>query len=273
MSLVSKPITPADDSLTCDLSIGLQPAGDSCVESIDGLLADCPSAGDPPSCNQAISTCTPIHSCYNTTGLQPAGDSCVESVDSLLADCPSAGDPPSCNQAISTCTPIYSCYNTTGLQPAGDSCVESVDSLLADCPSAGDPPSCNQAISTCTPIHSRYNTTEQFGINDPSRNHIRPVLAVNIAPYILGPMPPDAFLDRFLPSHSISIPEGTPNFQAGMFTSLLPPTGATSATDAVDATGATGSSGATKPTPYKAMVCTSCIMAQIIFCYYLNFFL
>ncbi|KAN0115794.1 hypothetical protein V8E52_006606, partial [Russula decolorans] len=66
-------------------------------------------------------------------------------------------------------------------------------------------------------------------------------------------MPPDAFLDRFLPSHSISIPEGTPNFQAGMFTSLLPPTGATSATDAADATGATGSSGATKPTPYKAI--------------------
>jgi hypothetical protein len=226
MSLVSKPITPADDSLTCDLPIGLQPAGDSCVESVDGLLADCPSAGDPPSCNQAISRCTPIHSCYNTTGLQPAGDFCVESVDSLLADCPSAGDLPSCNQAI----------------------------------------------STCTPIHSRYNTTERFGINDPSRNHIRPVLAVNIAPYILGPMPPDAFLDRFLPSHSISIPEGTPNFQAGMFTSLLPPTGATSATDAADATGATGSSGATKPTPYKAIVCTSCIMARIIFCYYLNFF-
>jgi hypothetical protein len=45
MSLVSKPITPADDSLTCDLPIGLQPAGDSCVESVDGLLADCPSAG------------------------------------------------------------------------------------------------------------------------------------------------------------------------------------------------------------------------------------
>ncbi|KAN0105673.1 hypothetical protein V8E52_010792, partial [Russula decolorans] len=66
-------------------------------------------------------------------------------------------------------------------------------------------------------------------------------------------MPPDAFLDQFLPSHSISIPEGTPNFQAGMFTSLLPPTGATSATDATDATGATGSSGATKPTPYKAI--------------------
>ncbi|KAN0113849.1 hypothetical protein V8E52_007321, partial [Russula decolorans] len=66
-------------------------------------------------------------------------------------------------------------------------------------------------------------------------------------------MPPDAFLNRFLPSHSISIPEGTPNFQAGMFTSLLPPTGATSATDAADATGATGLSGATKPTLYKAI--------------------
>jgi hypothetical protein len=83
------------------------------------------------------------------------------------------------------------------------------------------------------------------------------MLAANIAPYILGPMPPDAFLNRFLPSHSISIPEGTPNFQAGIFTSLLPHTGATSATDAADATGATGASGATKPTPYKAMVCTS----------------
>jgi hypothetical protein len=114
-----------------------------------------------------------------------------------------------------------------GLQPTGDSCVESVDGLLADCPSAGDPPSCDQVISTCTPIHSCYNTTERFGINDLSRIRIRPMLAANIAPYILGPMPPDAFLDRFLPLHSISIPEGTPNFQAGMFTSLLPRTGAT----------------------------------------------
>jgi hypothetical protein len=165
----------------------------------------------------------------------------------------------SVSKPITPADDSLTCDLPIGLQPAGDSCVESVDGLLADCPSAGDPPSCNQAISTCTPIHSCYNTTERFGINDPSRNHIRPVLAVNIAPYILGPMPPDAFLDRFLPSHSISIPEGTPNFQAGMFTSLLPPTGATSATDATDATGATGSSGATKPTPYKAIVCISAL--------------
>lgn len=88
------------------------------------------------------------------------------------------------------------------------------------------------------------------------------MLAVNIAPYILGPMPPDAFLDRFLPSDSISIPEGTPSFQAGMFRSLLPPircTGATGATGAT-ATGATdaiGASGATQPTPYAAVVCPS----------------
>jgi hypothetical protein len=178
----------------------------------------------------------------------------------------------SVSKPITPADDSLTCDLPIGLQPAGDSCVESIDGLLADCPSAGDPPSCNQAISTCTPIHSHYNTTERFGINDLSRNHIHPVLAVNIAPYILGPMPPGAFLDRFLPSHSIFIPEGTPNFQAGMFTSLLPPTSATSATDAADARGATGASSATKPTSYKAMVCTSCIMARIIFCYYLNFF-
>jgi len=104
-------------------------------------------------------------------------------------------------------------------------------------------------------------------MNDFSRHRIRAVLAANIAPYILGPMPPDAFLDRFLPSHSISIPESTPSFQAGMFTSLLPPTNTTGATGATagatsaaagarGAAGATatGASGATKPNPYKALV-------------------
>lgn len=129
-----------------------------------------------------------------------------------------------------------------------------VDGLLAGRPSAGDPPSCNQTISTCTPIHSRYNTTDRYGINDFSRHRIRTALAVNIAPYILGPMPPDAFLDRFLPLHSIPIPEGTPSFQAGMFSSLLPHTDATGTSGAAGATDATGASDATKLTPYKAMV-------------------
>jgi hypothetical protein len=90
-------------------------------------------------------------------------------------------------------------------------------------------------------------------MNDFSRGRIRTELATNIAPFILGPMPPDAFLDRFLPSHSIFVPEGTSNFQAGMFTSLLPPTDATGTTDAI----ATGASGVTKPTPYDALVCPS----------------
>ena len=112
--------------------------------------------------------------------------------------------------------------------------------------SAGDPHQhqSSSASRSGTPIHSHYYTTEQYGISSFSRGHT--VLATNVAPCILGPMPPDAFLDRFLPSHSISIPklsEGTTSFQVGMFTSLLPPPNAT------------GASGATQPTPYKALVC------------------
>ena len=77
-------------------------------------------------------------------------------------------------------------------------------------------------------------------------------------------MPPDAFLDRFLPSHSISIPEGMPNFQEGIFASMLPPTDATGAagrTGAAGATDATAASGVTKPGPYSAIVRPSWSMA------------
>src|SRR6267154_4072095 len=96
------------------------------------------------------------------------------------------------------------------LSPANDD-----DTLTCDPPVGDAPPSCNESISACTPIHPPYHTTERYGMNDFRRHRIRAVLAANIAPYILGPMPPDAFLDRFLPSHSISIPESTPSFQAG----------------------------------------------------------
>ena len=84
-------------------------------------------------------------------------------------------------------------------------------------------------------------------------------------------MPPDAFLDRFLPSHSISIPEDTPSFKEGMLASMLPPSDATGVTGAAGGTGtahetgaagatdATGVSGATKP--YCAIVRPSWSMA------------
>jgi len=88
------------------------------------------------------------------------------------------------------------------------------------------------------------------------------VLAINIASYILGPMPPDAFLDQFLPLDSISIPKGIPSFQVGMFRSLLSPISHTSTT------GVTGAASATDPisvssttqltlSPYQAVVCQS----------------
>jgi len=112
----------------------------------------------------------------------------------------------------------------------------------ADDSPSDDPPSFK------TPIHSCYDTTEQYGINDLSREHIFPVLAINIAPYILGPMPSDAFLDQFFPLDSISIPKGIPSFQVGMFRSLLPPipyTGTTGVTGAASATNTIGVSGVT----------------------------
>ena len=103
---------------------------------------------------------------------------------------PPANDSPICD------TPI-------GYLPAGNPCVGS-----AGCPSstAGNLFSCNQSISTNTPIHSCYNTTVQYGINCLDRTRTCRVLATNVAPYILGPRPPNAFLDRFFPLDSISIP-------------------------------------------------------------------
>ncbi|KAF8489665.1 hypothetical protein F5888DRAFT_1870140 [Russula emetica] len=129
------------------------------------------------------------------------------------------------------------CDLPIGHPPAGDPCVGG-----AGCPStAGDLPSCNQSIFACTPIHSHYNTTARYGINCLDRTCVGKVLAISVAPYILGPMPPDTFLDRFLPLDFISIP-GPPSFQTGMFTNLLPPTNAT------------GAAGVTKkPTSYKAL--------------------
>lgn len=148
------------------------------------------------------------------------------------------------------------------------------DSLIGH-PADGDPggpfdssplpynQSSSSAGLTSTPIHSRYDTTERFGINDFSRSRIHTVLAANVAPYILGPMPPDAFLDQFLPVHSISIPDCTPSFQVGMFTSLLPLLSPT-ATDATGASG--GASGGTNP--YNALVCP-----PYLFNHYFNFFI
>ena len=120
-------------------------------------------------------------------------------------------------------------------------------------PTTGDPPY-NQSMPACTPIHSNYHTTGCYGIDDFAKESVLNTLVANIAPYILGPMPPDAFLDQFLPSCSTSIPEGTPSFQEGMFTSLLPPTNVTGVTGAAGGMGAKGATGVSGATLYTAIV-------------------
>jgi hypothetical protein len=144
------------------------------------------------------------------------------------------------------------------MTPASEPQISPADgSLMSNPPTfPGDPP-CNHSTSACTPIHSRYHTTERYGISNFSRDNLFTALADNISPYILGPMPPGAFLDRFLPLHSLSVPEDTPSFQEGILAGMLPPTGATGAasrTGAADAADAAGANGATKFCPYTAIV-------------------
>jgi len=65
-----------------------------------------------------------------------------------------------------------------------------------------------------TPVHTRTSTTRFFDTKHLSRDGIVRVMSLEMAPFFLGPMPPQDFLSTFLPSLQPS------SFQAGMFDTL-----------------------------------------------------
>ncbi|KAI9441144.1 hypothetical protein BJY52DRAFT_1195097 [Lactarius psammicola] len=65
-----------------------------------------------------------------------------------------------------------------------------------------------------TPVHTHTSTTRFFDTKHLSRDEIICVMSLEMAPFFLGPMPPQDFLSTFLPSLQPS------SFQVGMFDTL-----------------------------------------------------
>jgi hypothetical protein len=79
------------------------------------------------------------------------------------------------------------------------------------------PNSSNARVPFGTPVHTRSSTTGYLGIKHLTRNQIYDVMSEEMAPFFLGPMPPEEFLSTFLPSLQPS------SFQAHMFDTLASP--------------------------------------------------
>jgi hypothetical protein len=79
-----------------------------------------------------------------------------------------------------------------------------------------------------TPVHTRSNTLHRFGKRYEDRGAVLRRLADEMIPYFVGPMPPQEFLDTFLPISSDSSP--TPSTSDVVLKpGMLSPLGQTSA--------------------------------------------
>jgi hypothetical protein len=77
-----------------------------------------------------------------------------------------------------------------------------------------------------TPVHTGSRTTDRFGSKYVNRARTLSQLSTEMAPFFVGPMPPEEFLDTFLPHSkqpSCDAPERppVPPFKKEMFSALL----------------------------------------------------
>jgi hypothetical protein len=84
-------------------------------------------------------------------------------------------------------------------------------------PSKTPPPSSPLPLPG-TPVHTRSTTTDQFLPRYENRETTFQRLSTEMSSYFVGPMPPQEFLDTFLPVTS-SCPS-VPRFKLGMFSNL-----------------------------------------------------
>jgi hypothetical protein len=66
-----------------------------------------------------------------------------------------------------------------------------------------------------TPVHTRTTTTDRFGLKFENRGSVFERLSQEMAPYFVGPMPPQDFLDSFLPNSPLNS-----SIESGVFTGL-----------------------------------------------------
>ncbi|KAH9159380.1 hypothetical protein EDB89DRAFT_1916283 [Lactarius sanguifluus] len=79
------------------------------------------------------------------------------------------------------------------------------------------PPNSNTSIAYGTPVHTRSSTTGYLSASYLSRDQIFRIMSREMAPFFLGPMPPQEFISTFLPG---SQPSGF-KFEHGMFDPLV----------------------------------------------------
>jgi len=70
-----------------------------------------------------------------------------------------------------------------------------------------------------TPVHTRSRTL-RFGRRFSDRDCIYAQLVDEMAPFFVGPMPPQEFLDTFLPLNKLSTSQPCTSFKEGRFSVL-----------------------------------------------------
>ena len=64
------------------------------------------------------------------------------------------------------------------------------------------PPKNSSLLPKSTPIHTLSNTTSTYSQNHETRDEYHTRLSNEMAPYFIGPMPAEEFLDQFMPRPS-----------------------------------------------------------------------
>ena len=72
-----------------------------------------------------------------------------------------------------------------------------------------------------TPINTGSGTLHRFGDTFPPSSDHYSALAMEMAPYFVGPVPVNAFLSEFLHPSKFLLPKGVPSFTRGMFASVV----------------------------------------------------
>jgi hypothetical protein len=88
-------------------------------------------------------------------------------------------------------------------------------------PSPSTPPSTTTLLPASTPFRTCNATSNSFDPKYEGRETLYGHLSNEMSPYFVGPMPPQEFLDSFLPlSTPDTSAESVPTFKVGMFSSL-----------------------------------------------------
>lgn len=82
------------------------------------------------------------------------------------------------------------------------------------------PPSNTSQLPQSTPIRTQSGTTDRYALKCGGRESILALLSTEMGPFFVGPMPPEVFLDEFLPLSPEDLKD-LPRFEKGMFSPMI----------------------------------------------------